>query len=40
MLFQQCILTLQKKLIFTLQENYDKAADDATECKNQPLYFN
>ena len=28
-----------KKIIFTSQEKYDKAADDATECKNQPLYF-
>ena len=30
----------KKKLIFTLQEKYDKAAYDATECKNKPLYFN
>ena len=29
-----------KKIIYTWQEKYDKAADDATECKNQPLYFN
>lgn len=30
----------KKNYFFTLQEKYDKAADDATECKNQPLYFN